>query len=414
MKRLWTTTAVSALCLSLMSGVAMAANPNSTAPSAALIDEVHRNALVLDGHADILIESTPKRYYLSDGTSRVSLERLKAGNVDAVVLSLAVGPGPQDAAGIAQARTEIDTKLAQVRDRVAASNGRLVIAHTAQDIEQAEREGKTTVLLSFQNARALGDDLGAIDSLYQQGVRVFAFNHAGHNSWSDSSRPSAGEPVARHGGLSPIGREAVGRLNRQGVLVDVSQLSQDALLQTLNLSSVPVVATHSNVRALLDHTRSLSDAELDAIKSNGGVVQVTPFNTYIVQLDEADKARIRPVRAAYGLSPEFNAGNDNYGTLPADKQQAFLDDLSAVQPRADVSDYVEHIDYIAKRIGYQHVGIGTDFDHGAGVEGYNSAADSRAVTAELLRRGYTPEQVSAIWGGNFLRVLRTAAAARSV
>lgn len=412
MKRLLTTAAVSALCLPLMAGLAYAgSNP---APTAVEIEEVHRNALVLDGHADVLIESTPRRYYLPDGTSRVSLDRLQAGGVDAVVLALAVGPGDTDAAGVAAARAEINAKLAEVQARVAASNGKLVIARTADEVARAERDGKTAVILSFQNARALGDDLGAIDSLYEEGVRVFAFNHAGHNRWSDSSRPSSGEPVALHGGLSSVGREAVGRLNRKGVLIDVSQLSSDALLQTLELSRVPVVATHSNARGLREHTRSLSDAELDAIKANGGVVQVTPFNTYIVKLDEATKARIRPIRVAYGLSSEFNAGNDSYGTLGADKQQAFLDELAAVQPRATVSDYVDHIDYIAKRIGVEHVGIGTDFDHGAGVDGYNSAADSRAVTAELLRRGYSASQISAIWGGNFLRALRTAQTARVV
>lgn len=412
MKRLLTSVAVSAVCLPLMAGVAVAGS--NVAPSAAVVDEVHRNALVLDGHADVLIESTPRRYYLPDGTSRISLDRLKQGGVDAVVLSLAVGPGAQDAQGVAAARAEIAAKLAEVRSRIAQSGGQLVLATSPNDVLKAEQDGKTAVILSFQNARALGDDLGAIDNLYREGVRVFAFNHAGHNGWSDSSRPSQGEPVALHGGLSPVGRQAVGRLNDLGVLIDVSQLSQDALLQTLALTRVPVAATHSNVRALREHNRSLSDRELDAIKANGGVVQVTPFNTYIVKLDEATKARIRPLRVAYGLSAEFNAGNDGYGTLPSDKQQAFLDELARIQPRATVSDYVDHIEYIAKRIGVQHVGIGTDFDHGAGVEGYNSAADSRAVTAELLRRGYTPEQVTAIWGGNFLRVLRQVQQARSV
>lgn len=406
MKRLWTTAAVSALCLPLMAGVAVAGS--NTPPAAAVVDAVHREALVLDGHADVLIASTPRRYYLPDGSSRVSLDKLKAGGVDAVVLSLSVGPGGEDAASVAAAKAEIDAKLAEVQSRVAASGGQLVIARTAEEILQAEKDGKTAVLLSFQNARALGDNPGAIDDLYKEGVRVFAFNHAGHNGWADSSRPSQGDAAARHGGLSPVGRQAVGRLNDLGVLIDVSQLSRDALLQTLSLTRVPVAATHSNARSLRDHNRSLSDQELDAIKQNGGVVQVTPFNTYIVQLDEAVKARIRPVREAFGLSADFNAGNDNYGTLAADKQQAFLDALAAVQPQANVSDYVDHIEYIADRIGVQHVGIGTDFDHGAGVEGYNSAADARAVTSELLRRGYTPDQVKAIWGGNFLRVLRAA------
>ena len=410
--KLWLVTAASAALMA--PALACASTGVGEPPTAAVVESVHHNALVLDSHADVLIDSTPRRYFLPDGSSRVSADKLKAGGVDAVVLSLAVGPGPRDAAGIAAARSEIDAKLAAVQASIAASQGQLVLVRSAADIVKAEQEGKTAVLLSFQNARALGTDIGAINSLYDQGVRVFAFNHAGHNDWADSSRPSEGEPLAEHNGLSPVGRQAVPRLNDLGVLIDVSQLSKDALLQTLALSRVPVAATHSNARTVREHTRSLSNEELDAIKVNGGVIQVTPFNTYLVQLDEAAKARVREVRVKYGLSSEFNAGNDNYSTLRGDTQQAFLDELAQVQPRATVKDFVDHIDYIARRIGVEHVGIGTDFDHGSGIEGYNSAADSRAVTAELLARGYTPEQVTAIWGGNFLRVLRAAEAARRV
>ena len=408
--KLWLVSAATAALL--VPAIACAGEAGGEPPATALVESVHHNALVLDSHADVLIDSTPRRYYLADGTSRVSNERLKAGDVDAVVLSLAVGPGPRDAAGVAAARAEIANKLQTVNTRVASSNGQLVLARSAADITRAEQEGKTAVLLSFQNARALGSDIGAIDALYRDGVRVFAFNHAGHNDWADSSRPSEGEPVAEHGGLSPVGRAAVPKLNDLGVLIDVSQLSKDALLQTLTLTRTPVAATHSAARSVREHTRSLSDQELDAIKVNGGVVQVTPFNTYLLKLDEPTKARIRDVRVAHGLSAEFNAGNDNYSTLNGDTQQAFLDALAQVQPRATVSDFVDHIDYIARRIGVEHVGIGTDFDHGAGITGYDSAADSRAVTAELLARGYTPEQVTAIWGGNFLRVLRAAEAGR--
>lgn len=408
--KLWLITAASTALL--VPSLACAGEGVGQPPAAALVESVHRNALVLDSHADVLIGSTLRRYYLPDGTSRVSTEKLKAGEVDAVVFSLAVGPGPRDDAGVAAARAEIAEKLQTVNSRIAQSNGQLVLARSAADIVKAEQEGKTAVLLSFQNARALGTDIGAIDALYNDGVRVFAFNHAGHNAWADSSRPSEGEPVAEHDGLSPVGRAAIPKLNDLGVLIDVSQLSKDALLQTLSLTRVPVAATHSAASGVREHNRSLSDRELDAIKANNGVVQVTPFNTYLLKLDEPTKARIREVRVAHGLSAEFNAGNDSYGTLKGEAQQAFLDDLARVQPRATVSDFVDHIDYIAKRIGVEHVGIGTDFDHGAGITGYDSAADSRAVTAELLARGYTPDQITAIWGGNFLRVLRAAEAGR--
>lgn len=395
---------VASIALLLVAGQAAAQATDAAA--------VHRRALVLDGHADVLLPSTPARYYLPGGGSRADLDHLTRGGVDAIVLSLAVGPGPRDAAGVQAARAEVNAKLAKIRAFAADNPTRVGIALSADDVVRLAGEGKVAVLIGFQNARSLGDDVSQIDGLYRDGVRVFAFNHAGHNSWSDSSRPSGG-PTSEHGGLSPIGRQAVTRLNDLGVLIDVSQLSSDALAQTLALTRVPVAATHSNVRALVDNTRNLTDAELDAIKANGGVVQLTPFNAYLAPApDAATRARISQVRVQHGLPADFVAANDGYGTLAAGPQQAFLDALAPVVPKATITDYVNQLDYVAKRIGWQHVGIGTDFDHGAGIPGFDSEAEAGNVTAELLKRGYTEPQIDAIWSGNFLRVLRAAEAGR--
>lgn len=368
---------------------------------------IHNAVLALDSHADVLLPSTSKRYYAPDGGSRVSLEKLKAGGVDALVLSVAVGPGPRDTAGVAAARAEADAKLAKIKSFVADNAASVGLALTAGDVERLHGEGKIAVLIGFQNARSIGKDVSQLDVFYGEGARVFALNHAGHNDFSDSSRPGDA-PASEYGGLSPLGKLAVARLNDLGALIDVSQLSSDALTQTLQLTRAPVAATHSNARALLDNTRSLSDQELDAIKANGGVVQVTPFNSYLSEPDPAAKAKIADIRVAHGLSADFKAWNDGYGGLAGEKQQAFLDQAGELVPRATVVEYVNHIDYIATRIGWQHVGIGTDFDHGAGITGFDSAAEAPNVTAELVKRGYTQEQVAGIWGGNFLRVLRAA------
>ena len=394
-------TAVSALAL-LGGASAWAQAQNAEA--------VHRAALVLDRHADVLLPSTPERYYLPNHGSRVDLDHLTRGGVDAVVLSVAVGPGPRDAAGQRAARAEADEKLAKIKAFAADNPQRVGIALSANDVTRLVGQGKVAVIIGFQNARSIGDDLSQIDAFYREGVRVFAFNHAGHNAFSDSSRP-VDQPVAEHHGLSPVGRAAVAKLNDLGVLIDVSQLSSEALAQTLALTRAPVAATHSNVRALIDSTRNLSDAELDAIKANGGIVQLTPFNSYLTQVDGRTRPAISALRVQYGLSPEFSAPNDGYGGL-GDRQQAFLDALNPLLPRATVSDYVDQLDYVAKRIGWDHVGVGTDFNHGAGIIGFDSEAEAPNVTRELLRRGYTQEQINAIWSGNFLRVLRAAEAAR--
>lgn len=394
---------VAAAALFLIAGQAGAQSPDAPA--------IHQRALVLDGHVDILLPSTPARYYLPGGGSRADLDHLTRGGVDAVVFSLAVGSGPRDAAGVQAARADVDAKLAKIRALAADNPSRVGIALSADDVVRLVGEGKIAVLIGFQNARSLGDDLSQIDVLYRDGVRVFAFNHAGHNSWSDSSRPGD-DPVSEHGGLSAIGREAVSRLNDLGVLIDVSQLSSDAFAQTLQLTRAPVAATHSNARALVENTRNLSDAELDAIKANGGVVQLAPFNAYLVTPDETAHARIAQVRVQHGLPATFVSPNEGYPTLAAQPQQAFLDALAPFLPRATVSDYVDHIDYVAQRIGWEHVGIGTDFDHGSGIIGFDSEADAGNVTAELLKRGYTEDQINAIWSGNFLRVLKAAEAGR--
>jgi membrane dipeptidase len=297
---------VAATALLFTAGQAMAQTPDPAA--------VHARALVLDSHADVLLPSTPARYFLPGGGSRADLDHLTRGGVDAVVFSLAVGPGPRDAAGVLAARAEVDAKLAKIRAFAVDNAARVGIALSADDVVRLAGEGKVAVLIGFQNARSLGDDLGQIDVLYGDGVRVFAFNHAGHNSWSDSSRPGEG-PVAEHHGLSPIGRQAVARLNDLGVLIDVSQLSTEALLQTLQLTRAPVAATHSDARALVDNSRNLSDAELDAIKANGGVVQLTPFNSYLVTPDAAARERISAVRVRHGLPAAFVSPNDGYGGL---------------------------------------------------------------------------------------------------
>jgi membrane dipeptidase len=247
---------------------------------------------------------------------------------------------------------------------------------------------------------------------HREGVLIFALTHASHSDFADSFRPT-NEPAIEHEGLSPLGRLAIARANDLDALIDMSQLSTRALLETLALNRAPVAATHSNAPALVDNTHNLTDAELDAIRANGGVVQVTPFSAYLHAETEASRARLRTLRERYGLLADDRTASDNLADLPEDRRQAFTDELVRGQERATLDNYVDHLDYIARRIGWQHVDIGSDFDHGAGVTGFDSEADAPNVTGELVQRGYTQEQIAGIWGGNFLRVWRAAEAARA-
>ncbi|MGH6999316.1 MAG: dipeptidase, partial [Phenylobacterium sp.] len=251
-------------------------------------------------------------------------------------------------------------------------------------------------------------DVAEFDRLQADGVRVAALNHAGNNAFADSSRPQQGAGE-EHGGLSPLGKASVTRLNDLGVLIDVSQLTPKGVFQTLELSRTPVVATHSAARSLVDNTRNLSDAELDAIKAKDGVVQVVPFNSYLLPQPSDYLARLKALRAEYGL-PLDKPGYQGADDLPKARQDAFFAAYRALSPQATVKDYVDHIDYIAKRIGPDHVGVGTDFNHGSGIPGFKDEGEALNVTRELLARGYSETQIDAIWGGNFLRVLAAAEA----
>jgi len=372
--------------------------------------EVHAAARPLDAHADILVSTTPGIYRTADGESQLTVDKLVAGGMATVTLALQSPTGPATEEGIAKARAEVDAKLAQLLALEKAESARVGIARSAADIERLHAAGKIAVLIGFQNAYAFGTDVDLVDRYVADGVRVFAFNHAGNNAFADSSRPSipGDEP---NGGLSALGREAVRRLNDAGVVIDVSQLTPKGVMQTLELSRAPVIASHSAVRALIDETRSLTDAELDAIASYGGVVHVPPFNTYIAPRPPEFVAALGELRAMYGLPREFHGVLDNAERLEGAARGEYTNAALKTVPRATLDDYLRHIDYVVKRIGIDHVGIGTDFDHGAGIIGYKDASEAKNLTRALLERGYSADDVAKIWSGNFMRLLRAAEAA---
>jgi membrane dipeptidase len=404
--------ALGAAGLPLLSGCKreQAASDDASAasdPNEAKAREINDRVLKVDPHVDVLLPSTPERYFLPGHKDRADAEKLERGKMSAVAFALAVGSGERTPEGIREARAEIDEKLATIRKFVADNSGKVEAAMSSADIARIHAAGKVAILTSFLNARSIGKNIDAIDELHKNGVRIFGFSHAGNNDFADSSRP-IGEPKEEHHGLSALGKQAVKKLNRLGVILDVSQLTPAGVLQTTQLSKAPVIASHSAVRALVDRTRNLSDPELDAIKANGGVVHVTVFNGYLVRPTPEMFAKVKELRARYGL-PEKYPGHE-FGTgeqaLPPEKSTKFDDELAALFPAGTVKDMVDHIDYIAKRIGVDHVGVGSDFNHGSGIDGFNDESETLNVTRELVRRGYSEEDVGKIWGGNFMRVFR--------
>jgi len=408
----------------LVLGQVACSNQSNEAQNPSLLNHaqaIHSAALTIDAHADIEIPGKPSMYVGADGLSKVTPQKMKKGGVDAVVMSLAVGPMPRTPEGYSKAKTIALTKLAAVNALSENPANNTLIAKTTDELLSAHSEGKSAIVLGFQNGLILGTDVNQIDALYHSGVRVFGLTHMGHNDFADSSRPLYNaatrkrEPEAEHGGLSPLGRQAIAKINALGAIFDISQLSKQAALQAMALSSSPVIASHSNVRALTDVSRNLSDEELDHLSKTGGVIHIAPFRGYLFDSSNPEMdINIRAVRRQAGIEESYLYPFELYWEIQdASIRKNFLTSVNALLGQIAVEQMVDHIDYVVKRIGVDHVGIGTDFNHGSGIEGFTDASDALNVTLELVKRGYSEEDIKKIWGGNFMRVWRQAERAAS-
>jgi membrane dipeptidase len=296
----------------------------------------------------------------------------------------------------------IEAKLQAIKDIAAAKLTRAQLAYSADDVARIAAAGRIAIIMGLTGAHALGTDLGAIERVYRQGVRMLGLVHMGNNQFVDSSRPYGNEPANEHGGLSSLGRLAIGEANRLGLLIDVSQFSTDAVMQTLRISRAPVVASHSGVRALVDHPRNLTDAEITAIAKAGGVIGIVAFSLYLRNPTQAELA----ARAA--ITERYGGMKNGYEGVSVESRQAFYRDLAAVTSRATLEDYLHTIDHVVERVGIDHVALSSDFNQGGGIDGWSDGSEAPNLIAALRKHGYSESDVQRICGRNFLRVWRTA------
>ena len=375
---------------------------------------IHQRVLTFDAHADIEIPGKPSMYVGADGLSKVAVEKMHQGDLDAVAMAVAVGPLPRNKAGFAEARRIADEKLAAAVALTENPDQPIQLVKTSDALVAAVGDGQRAIVLSFQNALIFGDDVAVIDDFYDQGVRIFALTHMGHNEFADSSRPlfnaetGTREAPAEHGGLSAKGRAAVQRFNELGAVIDISQLSKTAALEVISVSRTPVIASHSNARALTNVSRNLSDAEIHRLAQGGGVIHVAPFAGYLFdsQNPEID-AGIRALRRKAGIDEDYLYPFELYWEIEETSiKTEFLTGVRGLLGPISLDTMLDHIDHIVALVGVDHVGIGTDFNHGSGIPGYIDTSDSLNVTLGLLKRGYSESQIRKIWGDNFLRVWR--------
>ncbi|MBL8265611.1 dipeptidase [Steroidobacter sp.] len=403
-----------AVALLIAGSVAIAAPSAENLQKAAAI---HQQIVTFDNHLDIPFEfGSGALDAATDGESQFDLVKVQKGLIKGGAIAIFVPQGLRNAEGVKQARDKAEQKYQILTSIAKKYPDRAEIAYTPADVRRIEKAGKFAIVLSILNGALIGDDLSQIDAWQAKGVRLFGFTHNGNNDLADSSRPHIllGDKLDEHGGLSELGKKAVARLNDKGVVVDVSQLSANALAQVLSITRAPVVASHSNARAIIDHPRNLSDAQLLAIKKNGGVVAVNAYSSWVRPLPPEAQRAANEVRAKYGVPQEPNVAGVQPLTEKGVKvlsrevfakySKEFHDVTGDPKNRATLEEYVNQVDYVVKKIGIDHVGISSDFNHGGGVTGWNDESESLNVTAELLRRGYTQEQIAKLWGGNFLRV----------
>lgn len=316
---------------------------------------------------------------------------------------------------VEEARHQRETRYRIIQGMVRDFPNQTAIAYSPADLRRIASEGKVAVVISLLNAYAMGDDLNQLDQWAARGMRLFGFSYVGNNDWADSSRPLPFFNDTRDalGGLSPIGKQAVQRLNDLGVVIDVSQMSSKALDDVASLTRAPLVASHSAPRALVDIPRNLSDREMQQIKATGGVIQVVGFSTYLRPLSQPTLDKLNALRQRFDLGPLQGLEN---ALMPGDAvitiwpEQRFGEYASSLygildeEPKASLKDFVDAIDYTVKKVGIDHVGISSDFNEGGGVLGWMSVADNRNVTAELIQRGYSDIEIAKLWGENYLRV----------
>jgi membrane dipeptidase len=365
------------------------------------------------------------------------------GDMDVAFLIVYVGQGlptPEEYDHAYQQAIEKFEAIHRFTEKIAPDS--VGLALTADDVRRFHKQGKRVAVIAVENGYPIGTDIKRVKEFYDRGARYMSLAHNGNSQLADSNTGEATGYI-HNNGLSPLGREVIAEMNRLGMMVDLSHPSKGANLEAIRLSKAPVIASHSSVRALADHSRNMDDEQLLALKKNGGVIQIVGFASYLKvdskermealaklrtdmgfgggrrQAGEAggfrrpsDTARGCPVEApkTAGSAPAPTPGARFLNMLKPEqraeyvKRMAEIDEKYPPAKRANVQDMVNHIDYAVKLIGVDHVGISSDFDGGGGIDGWDSAAEAFNVTLELVRRGYTEEQIGKMWSGNLLRV----------
>lgn len=324
---------------------------------------LHGRILSLDSHCDTpMFFDQDIHFNHRDPKILVDLHKMTEGHLDATIMVAYLKQGERDDATHLATTAKTERILTKIEEMAAANCTAVDIARTPDDLYRLKREGKRAIMLGIENAYAIGHDLSLVEHFRRRGVVYMTLCHNGDNDVCDSCRGNA-----EHGGLSDFGRQVVAEMNRVGMMVDLSHAAETSFYDALEASKTPIVCSHSSARALCDHPRNLTDAQMQALAKRGGVAQVTFYPGFL-----------------------------------------------RTDGKATILDAVEHLNHMVNVMGIEHVGIGTDFDGDGGVPGLGSASELINFTRRLLQERYSEEDIRLIWGGNFLRLMKETQAASSL
>jgi membrane dipeptidase len=394
------------LLLFFVFGIMACSSQETEEDFSAQVSELHDKVLTVDTHAD-----TPMRLLSEDWDigerhestgrrgSKIDLPRMKEGGLDAEFFAAFIGQGERTPEGNEAAKESAFRVLDAIHKMCDDYPELVALATTPEDAYRIEKEGRRAAFIGMENGYPIGTDLSLIEKYYDRGVRYITLCHSEDNDICDSST-DRGDPEDR--GLSEFGKEVVAECNRLGIMIDVSHASEKSFFDIIEATRAPIIASHSCARALCDHPRNLTDDQLKILAENDGVIQICFVSSFINEEPpnpERDAA-LEALREKYG-----SRRNIQDETERAKAMEAYRDIYEKYPGvSATLQDLVDHIDHVVDLIGVDHVGIGTDFDGGGGVEGCNDVSEMPHITEELLRRGYSEEDVRKIWGGNIMRV----------
>jgi membrane dipeptidase len=393
------------LCASFLHAQATPATGTNKMTSKTDPAQVHSSAIVIDTHADTPQRFVDEHWNFTDPLNggMLNYDSAKKGNLDAQFFSIWVDPGQYPANASARRTLElIDATLEQVRK----APDKLQLCTTADQIIDAHSRGKFAVLMGIEGGHSIEDSLGLLRDYFRLGVRYMTLTWSNTNNWADSSGDIEDPAIQHHDGLTPFGKQVVVEMNRLGMMVDVSHVSDKTFWDVIATTRTPIIASHSSARALTNAPRNMTDEMLTAMKKNNGVVMVNFFPAFIDERWRQAWNAQKPERqkAQDAMEAEYKAKGLPVPYTASDRiDREFADKIG----RAPFNSLIDHFDHVIKTAGIDHIGIGTDFD-GIPVppEGIDSAADLPKVTAALMARGYTAEDMKKLLGGNLLRVFR--------